>query len=242
MKKEDIFTVLEHFDHLHDPHENNLILGDFNFVDFDVDKGKNMSSKDQTIKPIWDHFLGKSAMVDPFRLRYPSRKIFSFSFTQGKSRGDRVYVSENNVSSIKNIRYINTPFPTAHKVMTFDLQDDQKMGPGSWKMNSSVLTDEFYKQEIEEVFHDLESMDIQNPIDWWDMFITVVQGTTKAYTKRKARIKNSRKRFLENKIQSLEENENPQVLQTQEYSYYKGLLNEIINDEIRGHDIRTTKI
>ena len=71
------------------------------------------------------------------------------------------------------------------------------------------------------------------------MFITVVQGTTKAYTKRKARIKNSRKRFLENKIQSLEKNENPQVLQTQEYSYYKGLLNEIIMDEIRGHDIWT---
>ena len=39
------------FDILHDPHEPNIILGDFNFADFDVDRGKKMNSKDHMIKP-----------------------------------------------------------------------------------------------------------------------------------------------------------------------------------------------
>ena len=44
--------------------------------------------------------------------------------------------------------------------MTFDLQENLKMGPGSWKMNSSILHGDTYKAEIEEIFHDLEVMNI----------------------------------------------------------------------------------
>ena len=44
MKKEAIVEVLKKFDEIHDPHDNNIILGDFNFVDFDIDKGKGMSA------------------------------------------------------------------------------------------------------------------------------------------------------------------------------------------------------
>ena len=122
MNKEDILKILTTFEYLHDSQENNIILGDFNFVDLDVDKGKKMNGKDKMIKPIWDQFLAKSAMVDPFRMQYPTRKLYSFTSAQGKSRGDRIYVSDHNVASIRNIRYINTPFLTAHKMMTFDLQ------------------------------------------------------------------------------------------------------------------------
>ena len=40
LKKEEIPNVLKKFDDLHDVHDQNIILGDFNFVDFDIDKGK----------------------------------------------------------------------------------------------------------------------------------------------------------------------------------------------------------
>ena len=178
-------------------------------------------------------------MVDPFRMQYPTRKLYSFTSAQGKSRGDRIYVSDHNIASIKNIRYINTPFLTAHKMMTFDLQENLKMGPGSWKMNSSILHEDTYKTEIEEIFHDLEVMNIQNPVDWWDLFLTAVQGTTKAYTKRKARIKNSKRKFLNEKLQSLEEVEILTSVQMEQYAHYKSQLNEILENDIRGHDIRT---
>ena len=122
MKKDEIADVLGKFNGLHNPHGSNIILGDFNFVDFDIDKGKKMTGKDQMIKPIWEHFLDRNALVDPFRWQCPNKRIYSFTSTQGKSRGDRLYISEANLSAVKNFRYINTPFQTAHKIMTFNFQ------------------------------------------------------------------------------------------------------------------------
>ena len=54
MNKDDILKILSTFENLHEPQENNIILGDFNFVDLDVDMGKKMNGKDKMIKPIWD--------------------------------------------------------------------------------------------------------------------------------------------------------------------------------------------
>ena len=239
MNKEEISTVIEKFSPLHDHSENNIILGDFNFVDFDIDKGKKMSSKDQMIKPLWENFLSEKNILDPFRVQCPRKKLFSFLSPQGKSRGDRVYVSEHNIATIKNIRYINSPFPTSHKILTFNLQSEPEIGPSSFKMNSSVLNDKMYKDEIEEVYADLEEMNIENSVDWWDLFITVVVGVTISYTKRKARIKRDLKAFILKQINVLDEQENLNNHQTIEYKYYKNRLDDILQDEIRGHEIRT---
>ena len=217
MRKEDILDVLGKFEDIHDPHEDNMILGDFNFADLDIDKGKNMTSKDHTIKPIWDDFKSRCAIVDPFRVQFPKKRIFSFTMNQGKSRGDRVYISEDNLATIKNFRYTITPFPMAHKMMTFDLQNAPKIGAATWKMNSSVLNDTRYRNDIEDIFNDLNAMDIESSIDWWELFITVVQGTTMAYTQGKARVKHALKKFLVNKIEALEQQ--PQLYNSQLDSY-----------------------
>ena len=239
MKKEEVSDVIDKFWPLHAPDETNIILGDFNFAEFDIDKGKGMGSRDHMIKPLWEGFLSASAMVDPFRVQCPSRRIFSFSSSQGKSRGDRVYTSENRISSIKNVRYVSTPFQTAHKMMTFDLQDDQEIGPGYWKMNSSILNDGGFKLEIEEVFRELEGLNLRDHVDWWDMFVMVVQGTTISYTRRKARIKYTLKNFLLSRVQALEEMGGLDGARSEEYSHYKRRLDELIHDEIRGHQVRT---
>ena len=198
-----------------------------------------MTGKDQMIKPIWEHFLDKNVLVDPFRVQCPNKRIYSFTSTQGKSRGDRLYISEANLSAVKNFRYINTPFQTAHKIMSFNFQTEQKFGPSSWKINSSVVRDQRYRNEIEEIYNDLNTMEIPNPVDWWDLFITVVQGVTIAYTTRKARIKHALKNFLLQRIESLEEKEALDTSQKKLYSYYKQRLDDIFRDEINGHHIRT---
>ena len=158
---------------------------------------------------------------------------------QSAMTGDRVYISDDYFRSIKNLKYTSTPFQTAHKIMSFQLQGEQKIGPPSWKMNSSVLKDARYREEIEDIFNELNDLDIQNPIDWWDMFITVVQGTTIAYTKQKARIKYALKNYLQTKIEFLEAKQDLNTAQLSSYTYYKRRLEEILQDEIRGHQIRT---
>ena len=141
MKKDEIINTINEFHDIHDPHDNNIILGDFNFAEFEEDKGKKMDQRDKLIKPYWEDFSSKNAVTDPFRVQCRKRKIFSFSGAQGKSRGDRVYVNEDSIAAVNKLRYINTPFLTAHKIMTFDWQEDKKIGPSPWKMNSSVIHD-----------------------------------------------------------------------------------------------------
>jgi exonuclease III len=240
MKKQEIVEFLDKFEALHAPHERNIILGDFNFVDFDTDKGKSMDQRDKMIHPIWNSFLAKNCMVDPFRTQFPKRKVFSFVSPQGRSRGDRLYINDDRAASVKDFRYITTPFAGAHKILTFQLQGDQNIGPSTWKMNSSVLQDPRYVSEIEGVMEGLEQV-LLNPLDWWDLFIMVVQGTTISYCKRKAKIKNSLRNFLTTKLDAFE-NLDVQTLsldQKNTYHYYKNQLNSILEDEIRGHEIRT---
>ena len=239
MNKDEISKVLEKFLPLHDHHENNIIMGDFNFVDFDIDKGKKMSSKDHIINPLWGNFTSEKSVLDPFRTQCPRKKLYSFVSPQGKSRGDRVYVSEHNIATIKNMHYINSPFPTSHKILTFDLHSEPEIGSTSFKMNSSVLDDKNYKKEIEEVVADLQDMNIENSVDWWDLFITVVVGVTISYTKRKARIKRDLKTFLLKRINLLDELDSFSSPQALQYKYYKSRLDDIIQYEIKGHEIRT---
>ena len=48
---------------IHKIENDNLILGDFNFIDNDIDKGKYMDNRDKLIKPHWEEFKSKCAVI-----------------------------------------------------------------------------------------------------------------------------------------------------------------------------------
>ena len=204
MNKNEIFSLLQHFNTIHKISDNNLIIGDFNFVESDIDKGKGMSQSDKMICTFWEKFTSEIGIVDPFRIQCPKKKLYSYTAPTGRSRGDRVYVSEDSIKSITNIKYIPTPFNSAHKMLTFELKEQLDMGPGYWKMNSTVLKDPAYKNEIEEAVEGINRLEIDNPMDWWDLFIVVVRGITKSYTIKKAATKNRLKTFVLANLNDLE--------------------------------------
>lgn len=68
--------------------KNNIILGDFNFVDNLLDKTKGMDGHDRMICRFWDDFKSNRRISDPYREQFPS--TFSYHSPRGKSRGDRV--------------------------------------------------------------------------------------------------------------------------------------------------------
>ncbi len=241
MKKDQIKIVIDHFSSLHSIGENNIVMGDFNFVDLDLDKGKNMDGKDKTITSLWEIFKSNVAILDPYRVQYPKRKIYSFVAPAGKSRGDRVYASEDILNSISNMKYVNTTFNSAHKIMTFDLVRGREIGPGYWKMNSSLINEPTYSREIEDVFQEINSLNINNPKNWWDLFIIMVQEVTLDYSQRKAKVKKILKEFITGRMQDLESINYDEMSykQKEEYIYFKRKYDDIVKDEIRGHDIRT---
>ena len=148
--------ICNNFKTIHNIQNNNIIIGDFNFADHNLDKGKGRNGKDRSFTAYWDTFKKDCNMTDPYRKKFPKRKIFSFIGPQGKSRGDRVYINEESLNNITDIRYINHNFNTAHKIMKFTLKDQKTQGPGYWKMNSSILNDTAYVKMIEQTVERME--------------------------------------------------------------------------------------
>ena len=141
-------------------------------------------------------------MVDPFRVQSPKRRIYSFVSKAGKSRGDWVYVNEENVPNICHHKYSLTPFNNAHKVLSFTFKDQQERGSSYWKLNSSILNDKAYIEMVRETIINVDNLHIVNPQKWWDIFLTCIRSKTIAYTKQKHFIENStrdklRERFIE---------------------------------------------
>ena len=62
-------------------HTNNMLLGDFNFIDHEKDKAKGLNPTDRLISKVWIPYLADTDMVDPFREQNPKRKIWSFMGT-----------------------------------------------------------------------------------------------------------------------------------------------------------------
>ena len=49
-------NIVNTFSQVHDVSQNNILIGDFNFADNDVDKGKGMSDRDKMMNLTWEEF------------------------------------------------------------------------------------------------------------------------------------------------------------------------------------------
>ena len=57
------------------------IIGDFNFADKEVDKGKGMSVRDKMMNAPWEEFKSETAMVDVYiRLSARLEKVGAIGF------------------------------------------------------------------------------------------------------------------------------------------------------------------
>ena len=114
----------------HDVFDTNLILGDFNFVDNDLDRTNRnrvgMNQTDVNLNSVWAKFIGNLDLSDAFRIRNPERKMFSYVHTQhgAKSRIDRVYTNDENVSNIFQYKHTPTAWRRAHRIVSFVLREE----------------------------------------------------------------------------------------------------------------------
>ena len=239
--KEKITTVIEHFNTLHDINDFNIILGDFNFVELDIDKGKNMDHRDKLLSHLWCDVKSKNGVTDPYRLQYPNKVSYSFNTPTGKSRGDRIYISEDHTNSIANMKYIYSHFGSSHKIMTCDITGDQDIGKGYWKMNSSIIHDEQYRILIENAMEEVGQLGINDNLERWDLIIMLIRSISMKYSIQKKKIKNTVKKYVVNELLKLENKplNEMTVHEKQQYRHFKERLKQINEDEIRGHVMRT---
>ena len=178
IRKQQFCDVINFLQELHKIEDNNIILGDFNFVENPLDKTKGLSQQDKMLNPYWKGLKSSINISDPFRIQYPEKRSYSFVNHTGRSRIDRVYANEENVHQIANLKYTHTPFNNAHKILTFEFRNNLDKGKGIWKMNSSVINDIAYVEMIQKTFENIEKISRQDDQEWWQIFIGCVRSKT----------------------------------------------------------------
>ena len=222
-------------------HPNNIILGDFNFIDHEKDKLNGLNRTDKAACQIWQPLLAEIDMVDPYREQNPKRRIWSFigSGKAGNSRIDRIYVNSINMKNITNIQYIQTPFG-GHRILSFIKKSENKKGKGYYKMNTSILKDPKYKEMVKETVKELEDLQIVDKIRRWQTFLQTIKSKSIHYSQIKNKVKNKLKEELMKTINEIEEN--PLNLEemsiSARYEYTKQKLKEREEIEIEGYKIR----
>ena len=238
--------ITGHLTTLHMSSDNNIIMGDFNFVDCDLDRTNNsrtgMNRTDKALSSAWNVFANQCDLSDPFRLRNPKRKMFSYIHTQNgaKSRIDRVYASDEECA--KFTRYKHTPvrWPKAHRIISFSIIEDTERGPGFWKLNTSVLPDRAYYLIVESTINDVLALHIPDAIERWLVFIETIRLESQIYCSRKRFFEKEIKRMCEKNIELLECN--PSFTQNAElqmqHDFFTNKLNDWTRKQIEGHQIR----
>ena len=127
----------------------NVILGDFNFCSHDCDRQCDPHFYDKLWIKHWEPFCSELDLVDPFRIQYPRKKIYSYVSPTGKSRIDRVYLSQEVAQYVVDMKYIRTIESQAHKIFSFRINHPQPKGPSFWKLNSSILNDNAFVKLVE---------------------------------------------------------------------------------------------
>ena len=74
MKKEQVLEVTSAIKSVLQPHSNNILTGDFNFVENDLDRSLKMSPFDIRTTKIWNDEMVATELVDPFRHQNPKKK------------------------------------------------------------------------------------------------------------------------------------------------------------------------
>ena len=149
-------------------HSNNIFLGDFNFIDHEKDKTKGLNTTDKMVCKIWQPFLSKVDMIDPFREQNPKRRVWSFIGTGAaqNSRIDRIYINSINIPNITNLQYIQTPFG-GHRLLSFKKKYETEKGKSYYKMNTNVLKDKKYQEIVNETIQEIEKLHIKDDIRKW---------------------------------------------------------------------------
>ena len=80
INKTQMVNIVKNYSQVHDISQNNIIIGDFNFADNEVGKGKGTCPRDNMMNSPWQEFKSEAAIVDPFRIQCP-KNVFIPSFT-----------------------------------------------------------------------------------------------------------------------------------------------------------------
>ena len=155
-KLQTIFTNFDYGDFL-------IIGGDFNIVqDPKKDKFSNKAQlckaeDDLKSRTTFKQFKEKHNLIDIWRLQNQNTKRYTWSQPNPsvKCRLDFFLITNNLLKFVKSSKILPS-IRSDHSLIELNIRTEgPKRGPGTWKLNTSLLNDEEYKQKIKSLITEI---------------------------------------------------------------------------------------
>ena len=171
--------------------ENPVLLGDFNFVEEEVDGFPRRHDKNR-IRREFLKLKKNWGLVDGWRMQHPTTRDFTFEETnQSMARIDRIYVSDKIYPSTYGWNITNPGNISDHHMVSVDIlkRNLPYIGEGIWRMDHVLLEDNVFMKKTEKILKKAENrmMKLKNLLD---------QRTQDVWSETKKQIKNAAKRRL----------------------------------------------
>ena len=205
-ERKSFFCKIQKWIEKHAMNEQNLIIGgDFNVTEENnLDRHTNAcnSNKDSSLVS-YKNLLTTKNLHDIWREMHPNKKQFTYKEI---SRLDKFLISTNLLQNAQ-IAFIATPgIKTDHKYVSICLDlDKSDRGPGRWKMNTSILNDNAYKNKIRHLLSETqeEYKTISKQL-LWEICKIKIKEFSITYCKQKQQVKRNLMKELEEKIKKKE--------------------------------------
>ena len=199
------------------PADNIVLGGDFNIT---LDPIRDREWLNQRV--MRDYCMNRSRavretldefrLVDVWRKEHPDESQFTFSRGESRSRLDYFFISEHLCLPGTHVKCeIMPPFLADHRAVQLNFCPvNQSRGPGYWKFNNVLLTDEAFVDEVSSFIQEALTLNDTQGLSrvlLFDTVLCMVRGKIIQYASRKKREKNERLQELE-KVISVKSNAN----------------------------------
>ena len=220
---------------------NLIITGDFNCVpNPDLDKcGGNPNTGNIGMLEL-TQFTDTNQLTDIWRVQHPNDKIYTwhnkdFSI---RCRLDRVYVTSPLVTSTR--AHIRACPLSDHSVaeISVKLSSSRRRGPGTWKLNISLFSDDYYCRETEAFlkYWSLRKNAFANLQEWWDECKTKLKSIAIKHSVRRSKQYKAKERNLLHELSRLHNDQTPDVHEIQRIEHE---LTSLADEKARGAQIRS---
>lgn len=244
-----IFKILENFLHIHSD-TRYIIGGDFNtIIDVNLDKKNGNINKHNRCRKYIIDVMSTFNLIDIWRLKHPDKKQFTWHSSTKPSihcRLDYFLISDMLQNYIIDCN-INASFKTDHSLvlLKFNTQEN-KRGPGYFKINNSLLFNQEYKQLIKDTIENTVNINNEaNPVTLWAIIKGNIRNTTIAFASNLKKKTNIKEKEIITNIDNLEKKiplEHDHSNISEQIMALKSELNEIILKRVNGSILRSKAI
>ncbi len=240
-KRKEFYKTIKYWIIRNADHLDSLILGgDMNCAlnNNDRSTGKNEDSSRDVLK----NKLHTLNLIDTWYVKNSSPQYtFTDPYTGSKSRIDYIFITKNLEFRVKNITLKQAPKKDSHKCVCLKINlNNNKKGPGYWKLNAKLLEEATFQHLIREVIKECLLENIPDKRLKWELIKIRLKAASIKYgveraSKRKSIIKLIQKELDE--INKLEDEGN--IIDINRKEELKNKMENYYNEKMDGYLIRS---